>query len=67
MNNEFDIIRLRLILRGALDCLRKDSAEINDALTKQGKVQLTATLETLETALLWMRSMVEASLCDASK
>ena len=67
MENELDIIRLRLVLRGALDCLKKDEIAINEALTAQGKVKLNTTIETVETALLWMRRMVEDALNDEEK
>ena len=62
MNNEINLHRMRLVIRGALDYLTHDSADINEALTAQGKVNLTITMETLETALLWMRRMVEDAL-----
>ena len=67
MENELDILRLRLVLRGALDCLKKDEIAINDALTAQGKVKLNTTIETVETALLWLRRMVEDALNDEEK
>jgi hypothetical protein len=67
MENELDIIRLRLVLRGALDCLKKDEIAINEALTAQGKVKLNTTIETVETALLWLRRMVEDALNDEEK
>ena len=62
MDNELNLYRMRLVIRGALDYLTHDSADINEALTAQGKVNLTITMETLETALLWMRRMVEDAL-----
>ena len=62
MNKELNLYRMRLVIRGALDYLTHDSADINEALTAQGKVNLTLTMETLETALLWMRRMVEDAL-----
>ena len=62
MNNELNLYRMRLVIRGALDYMTHDSADINEALTAQGKVNLTITMETLETALLWMRRMVEDAL-----
>ena len=62
MVDELNIYRLRLIIRGALDCLKRDNIDINEALTAQGKVKLTDTMETIETALLWMRRMVEDAL-----
>lgn len=62
MNNELNLYRMRLIICGALDYLTHDSTDINEALTAQGKVNLTITMETLETALLWMRRMVEDAL-----
>ena len=67
MDNELDIIQLRLVIRGAVDCLSKDSIAINEALTAQGKVKLNLTMETIETALLWMRRMVEDALNDEEK
>ena len=67
LENELDIIRLRLVLRGALDCLKKDEIAINEALTAQGKVKLTVTMESIETALLWLRRMVEDALNDEEK
>ena len=62
MDNELNLHRLRLISRGALDYLNRDGSEINEALTAQGKGKLNITLETIETALLWMRRMVEDAL-----
>ena len=62
MNNELNLYRMRLIIRGTLDYLTHDSADINETLTAQGKVRLIMTMETIETALLWMRRMVEDAL-----
>ena len=67
MDNELDIIQLRLVIRGAVDCLKKDSIAINEALTAQGKANLNTTLETIETALLWLRRMVEDALSTQEK
>ena len=62
MDNELNLYRMRLVIRGALDYLDRDSSNINEALTAQGKVNLIITMETIETALLWMRRMVEDAL-----
>ena len=62
MDNELNLYRMRLVIRGALDYLERDSGNINEALTAQGKVNLIITKETIETALLWMRRMVEDAL-----
>ena len=62
MEKELDLLRLRLVIRGSLDCLHRDSMAINEALTAQGKVKLNLTIESIETALLWMRRMVEDAL-----
>ena len=62
MDNELNLHRLRLVIRGALDYLNRDGSDINEALTAQGKSKLNITLETIETALLWMRRMVEDAL-----
>ena len=62
MDNELNFHRLRLIIRGALDYLNRDGSDINEALTAQGKGKLNITMETIETALLWMRRMVEDTL-----
>ena len=62
MNKELNLYRMRLVIRGALDYLDRDSGNINEALTAQGKVNLIITMETIETALLWMRRMVEDAL-----
>ena len=62
MDNELNLHRLRLIIRGALDYLNRDGSDINEALTAQGKGKLNTTMETIETALLWMRRMVEDAL-----
>ena len=59
MDNELNLYRMRLVIRGALDYLERDSGNINEALTAQGKVKLIITMETIEAALLWMRRMVE--------
>ena len=67
MDKEFDILRLRLIIRGALDCLRYDSIAINEALTAQGKVNLNTTVESVETALLWIKRMIENALGEEEK
>ena len=62
MDNDLNLHRLRLVIRGALDYLNRDGSDINEALTAQGKGKLNSTMETLETALLWMRRMVEDAL-----
>ena len=62
MNKEINLHRLRLVIRVALDYLNRDGGDINEALTAQGKVKLNMTMETIETALLWMRRMVEDAL-----
>ena len=67
MNKEIDLYRLRLVIRGALDYLNRDAGDINEALTAQGKVKLTTTMETIETALLWLRRMVEDALSEEEK
>ena len=67
MDNELDINQLRLVIRGAVDCLSKDSIAINEALTAQGKVKLTTTMDTIETALLWLRRMVEDAISTEEK
>ena len=67
MNKEINLHRLRLVIRGALDYLNRDGGDINEALTAQGRVKLIMTMETVETALLWMRRMVEDALSDDEK
>ena len=67
MEREIDLLRLRLIIRGALDCLKRDSIAINEALTAQGKVNLNTTVESVETALFWMRRMIETALGEEEK
>ena len=67
MNKEINLHRLRLVIRGALDYLNRDGGDINEALPAQGKVTLNLTMETIETALLWMRRMVEDALNDEEK
>ena len=67
MNKEIDLYRLRLVIRGALEFINRDAGDINEALTAQGKVKLTITIDTLETALLWLRRMVEDALNDEEK
>ena len=46
MNKELNLYRMRLVIRGALDYLDRDSGNINEALTAQGKVKLIITMET---------------------
>ena len=67
MEREIDLLRLRLIIRSALDCLKRDTIAINEALTAQGKVNLNTTVESVETALLWMRRMIETALGEEEK
>ena len=67
MKKEIDLHRLRLVIRGALDYLNRDGGDINEALTAQGKVKLNLTMETIETALLWLRRMVEDALSTEEK
>ena len=67
MNKEIDLYRLRLVIRGALDFINRDAGDINEALTAPGKVKLTLTIDTLETALLWLRRMVEDALSEEEK
>ena len=49
-----------------MDYLNRDGADINEALTLQGKVKLTATMETIETALRWLRRMIEDAIGEDS-
>ena len=67
MNKEIDLYRLRLVIRGALEFINRDAGDINEALTAQGKVKLNTTMETIETALLWLRRMVEDALSGEEK
>ena len=67
MDKDINLHRLRLVIRGALDYLNRDGGDINEALTAQGKVKLTLTIDTLDTALLWLRRMVEDALNDEEK
>ena len=67
MNKEINLHRLRLVIRGALDYLNRDGGDINEALTAQGKVNLNTTVESVETALLWMRRMIENALGEEEK
>ena len=67
MNKEIDLYRLRLVIRGALEFINRDAGDINEVLTAQGKVKLTLTIDTLETALLWLRRMVEDALSEEEK
>ena len=67
MNKEIDLYRLRLVIRGALDFINRDAGDINEALTAQGKVKLIITIETVETALLWIRRMIEDALSNEEK
>ena len=67
MNKEIDLYRLRLVIRGALDFINRDAGDINEALTAQGKVNLNTTVESVETALLWMRRMIETALGEEEK
>lgn len=62
MNNELNLYRMRLIIRGALDCFDRDSSNINEALIAQGNASLVMTMETVETALLCLRRMIEDAL-----
>ena len=67
MNKEIDLYRLRLVIRGALDFINRDAGDIHEALPAQGTVKLTVTIDTLETALLWLRRMVEDALSTEEK
>ena len=67
MNNELNLYRMRLVVRGTLDCFDRDSGNINEALTAQGKVKLIITIETVKTALLWIRRMIEDALSNEEK
>lgn len=62
MDQDINLFQIRLIVRGALDYLNRDGADINEALTLQGKVKLIITMETIETALRWLRRMVEDAI-----
>ena len=63
-DQDTNLLRMRPSVRGELDCLKRDNADINEALTLQGKVRLNATMETIETALLWLRRMIEDVIGD---
>ena len=67
MGNDLNLYRMRLVIQGALDYLDRDSGSINEALTAQGKVKLIITIETIETALLWLRRMIEDALNNEEK
>ena len=67
MGNDLNLYRMRLVIQGALDYLDRDSGSINEALTAQGKVKLISTIETIETALLWLRRMIEDALNNEEK
>ena len=67
MNKELNLYRIRLVIRGALDCFDRDSGNINEVLTAQGKAKLIITMETVETVLIWIRRMVEDALNDEEK
>ena len=67
MKRELDLYRLRLVTRGALDCLNRDIGDINEALTAQGRVKQITTMETIETALLWLRRMIEDAFSEEDK
>ena len=67
MNNEINLHRLRLIIRGALDYINRDGGDISEILISQGKANLNTTMNTLETALLWLRHMVEDALAEQEK
>ena len=67
MKKEIDLHRLRLIIRGALDYLNRDVGDINEVLTAQEKPHLVSTMDTLETALLWLRHMVEDAIANGQK
>ena len=64
MENELDLLRFRLVIHGAVACLKRDNIDINEALAAQGKAHLLVTLETVETALLWMRRMIDDALIE---
>ena len=67
MDNELDLLQMRVIVRGALDCLNRDEADFNQALASQGKYKLITTVETIQTALYWMRRVIENALVEEEK
>ena len=67
MDNKLDLLQMRVIVRGALDCLNRDEADFNQALASQGKYKLITTVETIQTALYWLRRMIEDCLCEEEK
>ncbi len=56
-----------MIIRGTLDCLNRDEADFNEALASQGKYKFITMPETIQTALYWLRHMIEDAIIEKEK
>ena len=62
MKQEIDRYRLRLIIRGAKDFYDHNSSEIIEILKEIGHPDHVKTMNSIETAIIWLRRMVEDAI-----
>ena len=67
MKQEIDLHRLRLIIRGAKDFYDHDGAEIRVILEDLGQYGYMKTMDSIETALIWLRRLVEDAIDSEAK
>jgi hypothetical protein len=67
MENELALLRLRLIIHGAKDFYDQDGAEIKSILEELGHAEYNKMMDSLETALIWLRRLVEDAIDSEAK
>ena len=67
MKQEIDLYRLRLIIRGAKDFYDHNAAEIIEILKEIGHPDHVKTMNSIETAIIWLRRLVEDAIDQQEK
>ena len=67
MKQEIDLHRLRLIIRGAKDFYDHDGVEIKSILEELGHAEYNKMMDSIETALIWLRRIVEDAIDSEAK
>ena len=67
MKQGIDLHRLRLIIRGAKDFYDHDGAEVKSILEELGYAEYNKMMDSIETALIWLRRIVEDAIDSETK
>ena len=52
---------MRLVVRGSLELLLRENADMIDIFTEANRPDLTATLNTFESSFMWLKKQLEAA------